>query len=427
VTRPHPTHAIGIAGTGFIARGFARLVLRSHPDLRIAAVLTRRDPATVEFPGALRLTHSIDELVERCKLIVECSGDPIHATEVVSRALAAGRQVVTMNSEFHVTTGSYFASQGLLTEAEGDQPGCLAALHEEALAMGFKPVAYVNMKGYQNHAPTEADMRYWAERQNFSVQQTTSFTDGTKLQIEQAFIANGMGATLIRRGMIGSTDADVKAVARSLGLAADGLRQPVADYVLHGSHAPGVFLVARHDAAEQVPLRTIKMGDGPYYVLMRNYHLCALEIAKTVRRVLAGGPPLLTNSTAPTVGVAAVAKRDIPAGTLLPYAIGSFDLRGEAVLNDEAPSHVPIGLIQNARVRHSLQAGQTVSFGDVELPDSLALRIATSREAPSHLPAAEEALHVLDAIAARSAAPAAAGVPAVPAAPALQGQVAPGR
>ena len=45
------------------------------------------------------------------------------------------------------------------------------------------------MKGFLNHHPTPGEMRYWAKRQGISLRQVTSFTDGTKIQIEQAFVA----------------------------------------------------------------------------------------------------------------------------------------------------------------------------------------------------------------------------------------------
>src|SRR5690606_40395908 len=107
---------IGLAGTGFIARGFARLV-QANPDYRIATVLTRRRPASLaDFPCDGTITNSIDELIERSDLIVECSGDPVHATMVVDRALAPGLPVVTMDSEFHVTTAAWLVGRCLLHE-----------------------------------------------------------------------------------------------------------------------------------------------------------------------------------------------------------------------------------------------------------------------------------------------------------------------
>jgi len=140
-----------------------------------------------------------------------------HGTSVIERAFEAGLKVVTVNAELQVTTGSYLAGKGFLTEAEGDQPGSLAALREDALQMGFEPLVYGNMKGYLNHDPSPEDMAYWANRQGISIDQTTSFTDGTKVQIEQVIIGNGLGATITRQGMEGlaSTNLDDSAVLRS--------------------------------------------------------------------------------------------------------------------------------------------------------------------------------------------------------------------
>src|SRR5690606_20130044 len=160
-----PLPRVGLSGTGFIARSFAHMVMKHAPEMRLDKVLTRRDPALLaDFPTHGSVTDSIDELVEGSDLVFECTGDVLHSTLVVERALAAGRPVVTMNSEFHVTTGSYFADRGLLTEAEGDQPGCLAALRENMLAMGFSPLVYGNMTGFLTPTPTPHDMAAWSSK-----------------------------------------------------------------------------------------------------------------------------------------------------------------------------------------------------------------------------------------------------------------------
>ena len=133
------------------------------------------------------------------------------AAKAPQAVFEAGVPVVTINAELQVTTGSYLCGKGFLTEAEGEQPGSLAALREEALQMGFQPLVYGNMKGYLNHNPSPEDMAYWSKRQGISIEQTTSFTDGTKVQIEQVVVGNGFGATITRRGLEGlaSTDLNV--------------------------------------------------------------------------------------------------------------------------------------------------------------------------------------------------------------------------
>jgi len=213
---------IGVSGTGMIARGFVRLIKKHYPDMEISRVLTRRPLSTMaDFPLADVLTNSLDELIDHSDLIVECSGDVFHGTSVIERAFEAGLQVVTVNAELQVTTGSFLAGRGFLTEAEGDQPGSLAALHEDALQMGFQPLVYGNMKGYLNHDPSPEDMAYWANRQGISVDQTTSFTDGTKVQIEQVIIGNGLGATITRQGMEGLASTNLDDSASLLGMMAE--------------------------------------------------------------------------------------------------------------------------------------------------------------------------------------------------------------
>lgn len=367
---------IGLVGTGFIASGFARLVHNHAPDLRINAVLTRRPIDQMgDFPLADRLTLSQQELIDKSDVIVECSGDVLHATDVIDEALRAGKPVVTMNSEFHVTTGSYFADKGLLTEAEGDQPGSIAALREEAIMMGFKPLVYGNMKGFLNHFPTPEEMAYWAGKQGISVAQTTSFTDGTKIQIEQALVANGFGATIACQGMQGPKATDVTKAAIDLARGAAERGQAISDYVLAPGNA-GVFVVGTHDKSEWKALNYLKLGDGPYYVLVRPFHLCQYEIIKTLRRVLAGGGVLLNNSSNPTISIVGIAKTQLSPGTAIDRALGGFQVRGEAAKIQDVPNHVPMGLIQNAVVRRQIEPGQTITFDDVDLPDTLALKIA---------------------------------------------------
>ncbi|AFM33220.1 MULTISPECIES: NAD(P)-dependent oxidoreductase [Stutzerimonas stutzeri subgroup] len=367
-----------------IARGFVRLIKKHYPDMEISRVLTRRPLSTMaDFPLADVLTNSLDELIDHSDLIVECSGDVFHGTSVIERAFEAGLQVVTVNAELQVTTGSFLAGRGFLTEAEGDQPGSLAALHEDALQMGFQPLVYGNMKGYLNHDPSPEDMAYWANRQGISVDQTTSFTDGTKVQIEQVIIGNGLGATITRRGMEGLASTNLDDSASLLGMMAERAGQPIVDYVIpSGYPAGGVFLVGRHDEDQAQAIEYFKLGRGPFYTLVRPFHLCSLEVGKTVRRVLNGGGVLLNNSTEPTLGVAAIAKRAMKPGELIERGIGGFQFRGEAIKLAEHPDHVPIGLLRKTALKRAVEPGQIITFDDIDILPSRALDIVLEQRKP---------------------------------------------
>lgn len=366
---------IGLMGSGFIAQGLVR-TLKFHPELEVSAVLSRRDPASfagLEFAGLV--TQSLDELIEKSDIVVEATGDVVDSTARIKQVMEAGKPVCTMNSEFHVTTGSWFVDKGWISEAEGDQPGSLAALHEEALSMGFRPLVYGNSKGFLNHTPTPEDMAYWADKQGISVKQTTAFTDGTKMQIEQAFVANGLGATIAQQGLLGPKTETWQEAAEILAERAREMGEPISDYAMSPGRPPAVFMVAAHDEIEVGPLQYFKMGAGPNYLLPRDYHLCFFEIPKLIHRSLAGGTPLLTNSSKPKISIASIAKRELKAGEQIPYAIGSFDIRGEAVKVEDAVGHVPIGILENAVIKQSVEPGQILTWDDVELPDSLALDI----------------------------------------------------
>lgn len=367
---------IGIVGSGFVATGFARLLRTSAPELALAAVLSRRPPESL--PAVLRAVHVTSEpqdLIGRCRLVVECSGDIRHATGVIEAALQAGLPVVTMHCEWHVTVGSALAGRGWLSEAEGDQPGSLAVLREELLQMGFTPWVYGNIKGFLNHHPQPDEMAYWAERQGISPIQTTSFTDGTKLQFEQALVANGLGASILQAGLAGPAADQFQSAGASLAERAQILGQPISDYLLAPALPPGVFITASHHAEDQAALAYLKLGSGPFYTLYRPFHLCQYEMLKTVRRALAGGPPLLANGPQPTIGVRALAKRALKPGARIIQAIGGYDLRGQAVRIGEDPDHVPIGLLQEARIVNALDPGQPVRYADVEIPPSRALEL----------------------------------------------------
>jgi predicted homoserine dehydrogenase-like protein len=371
---------ISVIGTGFIAKGFVHALV-NHPVYKLEKILTRSTiDARSDFPSSENMTNSIDELIENSDLIVECSGDAIYACENIDKILKANIPVVTMNSEYHVTVGSYFIDKGLVTEAEGDQPGVLAYLHEEAIAMGFKPLVYGNIKGFLNHNPTKEDMTYWGNKSGISLDMVTSFTDGTKVQIEQTLVANGFGATIAEDGLIGLQNDSAQEGGSILAKSAKDIGAPISDYLLSSKLPAGVFLTVEHHENQADSLRYYKMGEGPFYTLVKPYHLCHLEIFKTIDRVFKGGGVLLDNSASPTISTCTVAKRDLKAGEKIGKGIGSFEVRGIAVKIKEHKNHVPIGLMKDVVLKRDVSKGDIITFDDIEIPESLALKAWKSIE-----------------------------------------------
>jgi predicted homoserine dehydrogenase-like protein len=385
-----PPTRIGISGTGFVARGVFAALAR-QPDLAVTGVLTRRPVAQSRhaFPEAL-LTGSIDALAARADIVFECSGDTLHAAEVLLRAGEAGCRLVTLCAEAQVTVGTALLARGFsITEAHGDQPGAFAALDREARAMDFRPLAYVNLKGFHDPDPSPESMAYWAARQRLTLRAVTSYTDGSKLQIEQVLVANGLGARIARPGLLGGAVDDLAELDRFAD-AARGLGAPISDYVVHQG-VKGVVLLAENPVADLepdfAPFAKLRTRQGRAYSLLKPYYLVHLEAARTLREVIEGRPPLLTNSRAPVATVAGVAKRPLARGTRIETALGGFALRGEAVELAGNEAAVPITLLDGARLTRALEPGEIVTESDVELPDSLALALYRESLAPRRGPA----------------------------------------
>lgn len=79
-----------------------------------------------------------------------------------------------------------------LIEPERNRLRSQAALDIELRAMGFTPIADRNVKRFLNLNPTREEMDYWSRRQGISLERVTEFTDGSKVQIEQTLVANGL-------------------------------------------------------------------------------------------------------------------------------------------------------------------------------------------------------------------------------------------
>src|SRR5690625_1395828 len=301
---------IGIVGTGLIGKGLA-IEVEKQSNYLLSKVLTRRNISLMnDYPFQETLTNSLEEFLGNSDLIVECSGDVIYGTEVIDKAMKASIPVITMNAELQVTTGSYFAKRGFITEAKVIQPSILDILHEKVMQMGFKTLVYGNIKGFMNLDPSIEDMKYWSKRNGVRLDMTTSFTDGTKVHVEQALVANGLGVGIAKDGLLAPHSDDLNQTGEELAEIANHLGYPISEFVLAPKAPPGVFITAEHDERQKDTLRYYKMGEGPYYTILQNYHLCHLEIMKTIRRGINGGGILLNKGENPTNRVASITKKN---------------------------------------------------------------------------------------------------------------------
>lgn len=375
-----PKTKVSIGGTGFASRGIQRL-LACHPSLTPHRVLTRRSLDDRDIVGSRELlTNSIAECLDGADIFIECSGDPVHAAESLVACAERNIPAATMNPEAQITVVSALLAQGAyITDCLGDQPGCLAQLHNECVDIGLEPLCYVNLKGFVDKDPSPEAMRYWADKQGLSLEQTTSFTDGTKLQIEQALVANGLGAQISKRGMEGP---QVEDLANLDNLARLALKRGCAlsDWALNPGGPPGVLILAKSDEMalhpDYTPYARLKTKEGTAFRILRPHHLIHVEAMLTLNDIANGKPPLINNGLHPSTTVVAIAKCDLPAGTVIKNGLGSFKVRGEAwTMKDAGLEFVPITLLSGATLKHSVARGEPLAFSDVDIPATTALRL----------------------------------------------------
>lgn len=388
------THA-AVVGAGFIGRGLVRQ-LELSPGIRPALVVNRtietavqayetagidqsavvisEDPSELEqaiLEGRPAVTKSgaiLPEL-QPVDLVIEATGAMAYGANVILGALRSGKDVVSMNAEVDATLG-YLLHDGarkagrVYTIGDGDQPGVLMRQLEFVEAMGIEVVAAVNCKRNLDVHQNPDDSRPYATRDGTSVLMTTAFGDGTKMQIENAVVANLTGLLPDRRGMHG-VQTTVESAASDISAAIS--RHGVVEYTLGGDFGGGVGVLGHGEGSMVEPyMRYGKLGDGPYYFYFRPYHLLHFEVPLTIADVVLDRTPLGVPPGVPVAEVVAVAKRDLKPGDQLD-GIGGYACYGHA--DKVGQGFLPIGLAENARLTSAVNQDEPINLEAVELDD----------------------------------------------------------
>ena len=342
----------------------ADLVVGDDPDV-LAAALAEGRPAVATDARVLPEVAGID-------VVVEATGAMEFGTQVMLAALEGGRHVVSLNAEVDALLGHHLDAVArrhgvIYTIADGDQPGVLLRMIDEADDLGLRPVVALNCKRNLDVHQSPQDSRPYAERDGTSVEMTTSFGDGTKLHIENVVTANLSGLLPAPLGTPG-VRTEVASVADDVRRA--GIAEGSVHFTLGGDFGGGVVVLVTTDDPDfdASYLRYGKLGDGPWYPLFRPYHLIHMEVARTIEQVLGGGPALGRRTPEPVAACVAVAKRDLAAGEVLD-GIGGGASYGVAAGMAEADGLLPIGLSQHATLRRPVGIDRPITLDDVEIDD----------------------------------------------------------
>jgi predicted homoserine dehydrogenase-like protein len=390
--RQHGPIRVAVTGAGFMARGLLRQ-LELAPGMAPVLVVARRPAAAartwadtgagavVVAKGAAEARAAIEsgtrvvcpelDVLPELGLIdvlVEATGAVAYGASAALAAIEAGAHVVMLNAETDATVGGALklradAAGVVYGGADGDQPGVLRRMVDEVELMGMEVVAAVNCKGFMDAHATPESVAPWADRQGTSRAMTTAFADGTKMNIENAVLANATGLRPEVRGMHGVRTTLAEALRDCLAaFRGSGL----VDYTLGGDFGGGVFVVARGEPAVQPYMAYLKMGPGPEYLFFRPHHLCHLETPRSVAETVLDRAPTIAPLGAPVAEVITVAKRDLRPGERLD-GMGGRTAYGQIDVAQRTGGLVPIGLCEGATVTRPLRRDEPIPLESVEL------------------------------------------------------------
>lgn len=393
---------LGMVGAGFMGRGVANQVVNHVPGMRLSAVYARRveqavSAYTYATPDCQPVVASTQEALDRalvagqpvvtddpfllCRTphldaLMDVTGAIELGAQVALEAFAHRKHLVLMNAELDATLGPilavYAARSGVVvTTCDGDQPAVQINLNRFVRGLGLVPRVMGNIKGLQDRYRTPITQRAFAEKWGQKPEMVTAFADGSKVNFEQAIVANATGLTVAKRGMFGyDHPAHIDALTTRYDL--DQLRAlgGIVEYVVGAQPGPGIFCLAEQpDERQKHYLNLYKLGEGPLYCFYTPYHLCHFEAPTSVARAVLFGDAAGVPLSGPLVEVCAVAKRDLQAGEVLD-SYGHFMTYGEAVAVIERRRHryLPMGLVEGCRLLRAVPRDQAVTYDDVELP-----------------------------------------------------------
>lgn len=352
---------VGIVGLGAMGLAIARQIAVT-PGMRVSfladSVLSRAQQAA---QGCGRTVHVTDDALAAlsdplvpCDVLVEATNSIVAAYDYCMAAIERKAHCVLMNAEVDLALGFLLRAAAkdkgvVVTSDAGDQHGVLSRLIDEVSMWGLDIVQAGNMKGFLHRHRSLRESQAVAASLRLDPVQCLAYTDGSKLNIEMAIIANQCGLTPEVPGMRGPR-ADKPEDALQLFDFDAYAGQGRIDYILGArQHGGGVYVVARcDDDLQQWYLGYYKVsGKAPYYLFFRPYHLCHIETTRAIALAVLYGKAVCTMKHGRITDCYAYAKRDLAPGAVIEHGIGSDEVYGlvDGVAGAERDQHVPQALL----------------------------------------------------------------------------------
>jgi predicted homoserine dehydrogenase-like protein len=319
------------------------------------------------------------ELLARCEsvdVLIEASNSIPRGGHHAVTALENATHVVMMNAEADLVFGPYLTALArehhvVYTSCDGDQPGVIRRMVDDVRLWGFELVMAGNIKGFLDRYANPTTIAPEADKRYLDHKMCASYTDGSKLCVEMALVANALGLETDVPGMHGPKAQHVLDIPKLFDF--DRMHQEgkaVVDYVIGPEPKGGVFAVGYSDSRYQQKMLgwfPAQLGDGPFYVFRRPYHLIHIEAMRCVAEAFLDGEALLQPTYGFRTNVFTYAKRALRAGDKLDglggYACyGLIENCGEALEQDG----YPICLAEDVVVRRDIAEDERILMDDVD-------------------------------------------------------------
>ena len=333
------------------------------------------------------------------EVVVEATGNPAAGVRHARAAIAAGKHIVMVNVEADVLAGPLLAQEAaqagvVYSLAYGDQPALICEMVDWARAVGMEVVAAGKgtkyLPAYHASTPDTVWGHYGITAEDAAAggmnpQMFNSFMDGTKSGIEMAAVANATGLGVPSAGLAfpacGVDDLPLILRPRQEGGALETPGQVEVISSVERDGRPvfrdlrwGVYVVFKapgpYTARCFREYGLVTDPSGTRAAMYKPYHLIGLELGVSVLSAALRGEA----TGAPTGfrgDVVATAKRDLAAGEELDGE-GGFCVWGKLMPAEEslAIGGLPIGLAHGIKLIRPVQAGQPVTWADVDINEA---------------------------------------------------------
>jgi predicted homoserine dehydrogenase-like protein len=336
---------------------------------------TREAVIAAQEKGLIAAVTAIDLIFDAdIDIVMDFTGDCFLGAELALKSIE-NRINICISPELDSAVGAYLAKLAkendvICSGFSGDEPGELANLVSYVKLAKFEIISAGKFKRYNNRYANPDSVKKWADLYQQNPIKISSFADGTKMNIEMGLVANSLGMSVDTSGMH-CPESDLENIVNVIGLKEDGGildRTNVVEIVKGAEPSGGVFVIGRTTNKKLVEdLKYYKMGNGPYYLFYKPYHLCAFEMLIGAAKIHLFRSPVVCAQEHKSCDVVIYAKKDLKKGEVL-EEIGGFSFYGllENYQDIEDLNHLPVSVAPGCVLNKAIKKDQVITLNDVE-------------------------------------------------------------